>query len=395
MRYIHILIGFFILGLSLSIPASGVEPFLDKTNLFQAGQDGIALYRIPGIVVTAKGTLLAYCEARKTGRSDWGDIELRLRRSVDGGKTWSDPQKIGSYNASLQKNPVAVQQNLNPSNSLTMNNPLAVVDQQTGSILFLYCVEYAHCFVMRSEDDGKTFSSPADITSTFEGFHRNYDWKVLATGPGHGIQMKNGRLIVPVWLSTGTGSTAHRPSCVSTIYSDDHGKTWLCGEIIASDPNPPNPSESAVVQLSDGRVLLNIRNESKDLRRGYSISPDGTTKWSAFVFDTNLPDPVCMASLIKIKNNSQNEKNNVLFSNLNNGENHDRKNLTIRMSSDDCKTWPVKKTLEAGRSGYSDLTVNSSGNIFCFYERGSSKPEDGDSFTLTLAKFNAEWLLSK
>ena len=121
-----------------------------------------------------------------------------------------------------------------------------------------------------------------EITPAVAEFRKVYDWKVIATGPGHGIHLRHGessgRLVVPVWYSTGTGGHAHRPSIVSTIYSDDHGKTWVCGEVaVPNTSNWVNPNESTVVELADGSVLLNSRNESKPnrpvLRAGCSAVP--------------------------------------------------------------------------------------------------------------------------
>ena len=174
-----------------------------KMDLFVAGEDGYATYRIPGIVVTQRGTILAYCAARKDGIGDWADIDIALRRSLDGGRSWL-PRQI-----------------LVDAGTATADNPTAIVDRKTGAVHFLYQVNYARCFYMRSDDDGQTFTPAVDITSVFEQFRREYDWNVIAPGPGHGIQLENGRLLVPVWLST--GGRSHRPSCMSVIYSVDHG----------------------------------------------------------------------------------------------------------------------------------------------------------------------------
>src|SRR5262249_27324732 len=158
---------------------------------------------------------------------------------------------------------------------------------------FLYCLEYERCFYLRSEDDGQKFSPAVEITSAFEQFRAEYDWKVLATGPGHGVQLRSGRLVVPIWLSLGTGGHAHRPSAVSTIYSDDSGQSWQRGAIVASHDRPlVNPSESTIAELADGRVMLNIRSESPEHRRATAISPNGATDWSVAKFDEQLVEPI-------------------------------------------------------------------------------------------------------
>ena len=141
-------------------------------------------------------------------------------------------------------------------------------DVKTGAVHLLFCHEYMRCFYRKSDDGGRTFSPPVEITSTFEPFRRHYDFKVLATGPGHGIQLATGRLVVPVWLSTGTGGHAHRPSVVATITSDDHGATWQCGQIVAGETDPlVNPSEAQAVELTDGRNRLAPYFDFRILRR--------------------------------------------------------------------------------------------------------------------------------
>ena len=122
------------------------------------------------------------------------------------------------------KNPAAVAKKLGlgAGAGVTYNNPVAIADRN-GAVHFLFCVEYMRAFYMRSDDDGKTFSKPVEITAAFAGFRRYWAWVVLATGPGHGIQLKNGRLLVPVWLSLGSGGGAHGESVTSVIYSDNHG----------------------------------------------------------------------------------------------------------------------------------------------------------------------------
>ncbi len=386
---------------SASAPAA--QPFIEKTDLFEAGQDGYALYRIPGIVVTNMGTILAYCEARKSGRGDWGAIDILLRRSTDAGKTWSPPKRIALVKGPLAKNPVALAQKLASPADITYNNPVAIVDRQAGAVHFIFCLEYMRSFYMRTEDDGQTFSEPVEITPAFEDFRRDYDWRVLATGPGHGIQLSNGRLLVPVWLSTGTGDHAHRPSVASVIYSDDHGKSWRRGEIALPNSGEfVNPSETLAVQLADGRVMLNARSESKAHRRLITYSRDGATRWSRPAFHPQLIEPICMASLVRLTEKRTYGRNRLLFANPDNleradgktvlGSPRDRRNLTIKLSYDEGQTFPVSKPLEPGFAGYSDLAVGPGGAIYCFYERGGLSADHFKSACLTLARFNLEWL---
>ncbi|MEW6306753.1 MAG: sialidase family protein, partial [Verrucomicrobiota bacterium] len=284
----------FCLLLNLSFAtAAFAGPFCEKSDVFPAGTSGVTLHRIPGIVITTKGAVLAYCEARKNSRADWGEIEVHLRRSLDGGKTWEPARHIAHAGDRIEGNP---RKKTGGEHEQTVNNPVAIVDRQTGAIEFLYCVNYARCFSMRSTDDGLTWSKPAEITAAFEPFRAKYDWKVIATGPGHGIQLKSGRLVVPVWLAYGNIGD-HKPSASATICSDDHGRTWQAGDLAV--PNEfGNSSETVVAELSDGRVMLVSRNISKPSRKLITISPDGARDWTRPVFHPELWEPICMAGLV-------------------------------------------------------------------------------------------------
>ena len=396
----------FLTAVLLSSPspaATPVPPFIEKVDVFEAAKDGYALYRIPGIVTTKRGTVLAYCEARKSDKGDWGTIDILLRRSTNNGATWQPRVKIADVPGPKAKNPVALAQKLATPGEVTYNNPVAIPDAN-GAVHFLFCLEYARCFYMRTDDDGLTFSKPVEITESFDKFRPEYDWKVLATGPGHGIQLKAGRLVVPVWLSLGTGGHAHRPSVTSVIYSDDLGRTWVRGEIAGPNEGDWNiPNETCAVELADGRVLLNMRTESKANRRLLTTSRDGATAWSKPQFHDQLLEPICMASMVRLSEMPASDKNRLLFSNPHNleradgkaapGKGRDRKNVSVKLSYDESATWPVSKTIEPGFSGYSDLAVAKDGTILLFYERGST---DGANIyktgSLTVARFNLEWL---
>jgi sialidase-1 len=377
---------------------AAAEPFLEKQDLFKVGDDpAYNIYHIPGVVVTAKGSVLAWCEARKGG-GDWSDIRILLRRSIDDGKTWSAPRNIVDVPGPKKKNPFALRLKDVDTTQVTYNNPVLIADKD-GTVHMLFCLEYERAFYQRSVDDGLTWSTPTEITATFDEFKKNYAWKVLATGPNHSIQLKTGRLVVPVWLSTGEGGNAHRPSVTATIYSDDQGMTWDAGEVAV--PNTEawiNPNETVAVELNDGRVMLNVRSESKAHRRLVTTSPDGATNWSTPKFDEALLEPICMAGIVRYNHEG---KSLILFSNPHNleggrggkpepGKSRDRRNVSVKVSRDEGQTWPVNILLEDGPSMYSDIGVTQKGTILCFYGRSSKSGFAGSG--LTLARFNLEWL---
>jgi len=369
---------------------------LHQANIFEAGQGGYAHYRVPAIAVSSRGTVMAFAEARKNTRGDWGTQDIMLRRSRDRAVTWDAPRIIARLDQPGPKNPVALAQKLGVEGEVTYNNVVPIVDG--GTLHVLFCVEYARCYWMQSSDDGETFSRPVDITPVFEKFRKEYDWKVIATGPGHGIKLKNGRLLVPVWLSDGTGGHAHRPSIVSVIYSGTQGKSWQRGDVVVRHPELKNPSETVAVQLSGGRVMLNIRNESPEHRRAISTSADGATAWSKPVFHPELVEPICMGSILGLGSGR------IVFANPDSNEPRDaarpegnfkRQNVSVKLSNDDGKTWPVKRVLEPGISGYTDLAAGPDGSMYCIYERGSPSGVNTTIRYLTVARFNLQWLMSR
>ncbi|MCC6511586.1 MAG: exo-alpha-sialidase [Pirellulaceae bacterium] len=370
-----------------SAPLRAGEPRLTQSDVFTAGSGGVTLFRIPGIVVTGQGTVLAYCEARRDSRADWGEIEVHLRRSSDGGNSWSDAVKIAHNAPRIEGNPTKA---TGGQHEQTVNNPVAIVDKVSGTIEFLYCVNYARCFSMRSTDDGVTWSQPVEITATFEPFRSKYDWKVIATGPGHGVQLKSGRLVVPIWLAYGKPGD-HHPSASATIYSDDPGQQWRAGEIAVPDEDPfGDPNETMITTLADERVMLVTRSVSKPNRKIITTSQNGATGWSQPVFHDQLWEPICMASIVR----HPSAPGLQLFSNPHSlgldkqgrelpAGRGKRQNLSIKLSRDDGQSWPISRTLESGPSAYSDLAVLPNGDVLCLYESNNK---------IVCARFNLDWV---
>ncbi len=352
-----------------------VFPMMTRQPLFQAREGGYFNYRIPGLAVTPGGAVLAYCEARRNDGGDHDVIDILMRRSTDGGVTWSTPQIVADHCEFPET---------------TMNNFVCIGDTKARRTHALFCNRYHRVYHMFSEDDGQNWSKPREITDVFEGFQNTYPWTIVAVGPGHGLQHSSGRLIAPCWLSPGTNF--HLPNRVGCIYSDDHGQTWQSAGMLPD--NYPNTNEPVAVELSDGRVMINTRCAHEIHRRLISISPDGRGNWSDWQPVEDLVDPICFGSIHRY------DAKTILFSNpdsttteLTGNWNltYDRRNLTVRASYDDGFTWPIKRPLESGPSGYSDLAVLSDGTILCLFEHGMIKAMS-DPARLTLARFDMAWL---
>ncbi len=373
MKILHLLLCV-LLGTAIVSPVIDAETTMtiEKTDLFAPGDNNVNLFRIPGIVVTPKGTILAYCEARRSPKGDWGEIEVHLRRSLDGGKTWLPIQHIAHSGPRLPVPEDRLGKMAKPDDQ-TVNNPVAIADK-SGVVHFLYCINYARCFYMKSSDEGASWSEPVEITTTFDAFKPDYNWNVLATGPGHGIQLKNSRLVVPIWLAAGKNG-AHHPSAMGTIFSDDNGKTWQRGAIaITNSPEIPDPNETSIAELSDGRVLLNVRSHIKSNRRLLMTSADGATNWTKPTAHEQLWEPICFGSSDNFI--APDDKAALLFCNPHNldtkdgepkpGQSRLRQNLSLYLSRDDGKTWPIVKTIEQVGSGYSDIAALPDGTILVF-----------------------------
>lgn len=401
------------LALGAAAVVRAAAPFLEQTDVFTENTDGFVSYRIPGVVVTARGSVLAYGEARKFSGADWGEIEVHLRRSVDGGRTFGPARQVAHCGPRLPRHPVLAEhpggKHGGPEEQ-TVNNPVAIATRE-GPVHLLYGVEYQRAFHVRSDDDGLTWSAPVEITGAFAGFRPAWPWRVLALGPGHGLQLQSGRLVVPVWIALAEGSP-HGRGVSATILSDDGGRTWRAGSIaVPNDERTPSPSEAIATELPGGRVLLLTRTRAPGHRKVATISPDGAGGWSRPELVPDLLEPVCMSGLITLPDAAGRPSANLVHSNPDHlgvagrqarpGDRRDRRNLTIKLSRDEGATWPVSRVLEPGPSAYSDLAVLPDGTILCFYERGrpgalrpGSRREDWPYARLTLARFNRTWLES-
>jgi sialidase-1 len=362
---------------------------IETQNLFEARQNGYWIYRIPGLAVTKNNVVLATTEARPGVGGDYDFNDVLMRRSTDAGRSFGPVIKLVDH-ATYGDGPAS--------------NFVMIPDRESGRVAAVFCHDYARVFALHSDNDGASFSGPVEITPVVEQFRSDYPWRVCATGPGHGLQLRNGRMIVPVWLSDGSGSEmgkhrGHRPSIVASIHSDDHGKTWQRGDIVCRHGDVVdgvtlvNPSETVAVELKDGRVMFNMRSESKIHRRLVAASPDGSSNWSLRGFDDALLEPVCMASLLRLDWPAGDQSGRLVFANPDTLDQTmstwalDRKRLAVKMSLDDGRTWPVSRVLEEGPAGYSDLARLADGTILCLYECGMFASMC-DSRYLRLARFD-------
>ena len=352
--------------LFLSTPRSTSASEFSQVEVFRAGQDGYHTYRIPALIVTQQGNLLAFCEGRRATGGDSGDIDLLLKRSRDGGRTWSAAQTVADFGED------------------TLGNPAPVVDRKTGDIVLLMTRNPGKVterqivdgtgqgtrtvWLSRSTDEGVTWTAPTEITAST----KLPDWTWYATGPGNGIQLRDGRMVVACDHIVSGSKAMHS----HVIVSDDGGRTWTLGGSASDRTN-----ESAVVELRDGSLMLNMRSYHGKNRRAVAISRDRGRTWSDPTMAEGLVEPVCQASLISLG------KGRLLFSNPADVK---RVRMTVKLSRDDGQSWPVARVIHEGPAAYSSLAPLKDGRIGLLYERGESRAYE----VITFARFDRGWLES-
>lgn len=343
---------FFLFLLAISSFSCKSLPPAVPQDLFKAGESGHKIYRIPSIITTKKGTLIAFAEGRVDGGGDTGDINLVMRRSEDNGNTWSPIEIIWDVKKDVCGNPCPV--------VLENGDILLPVTWNSGKEPE-HMIKNGHSkfgripYLMKSTDDGKTWSKAKDITAMAD----KEEWMWYATGPGNGIQLKHGkykgRVVVPCANSTVKGGyNSH------VIYSDDNGETWNYSNDIG-----PGSNESTVVELSDGTLVFNTRQQTnKSGFRGQAISKDGGTTWQQYTNKSSIKDPTCQASFISYSDDI------LLFSNP---QGKGRADGVIQVSNDGAKTWKKLVDLPKGGFAYSSMTVLENGDVAILYETDSYK----------------------
>ncbi len=331
----------------------------DGVDLWKSGEGEYDTYRIPSLIQTKSGALLALCEGRKTGRGDSGNIDLLMRRSEDGGRTWSLSEVIWDDAGNTCGNPCPVVDQVSGAISLLATHNLGIDHER--QIIDLKSKGTRTVWLLRSTDVGKSWSEPKEITATT----KQPNWTWYATGPGAGIQIQNGpykgRLVIPC-----DHIEAESKKYFShVIYSDNGGLTWELGGSTPED----QVNECELVELADppGRLMLNMRNYDRDNRtRQTALSDDGGLTWHTQKHDPVLIEPICQASIRRLSWPSGDAGNVILFANP--ASQKGREKMTVRVSCDDAATWAHSKLINEGFSAYSCLERLDDKNAGLLYE---------------------------
>lgn len=346
-------------------------------DVFLSGDGRYPIYRIPALITTQAGTLLAFAEGRQS-INDHSKNDLVLRRSTDGGFSWGELTVIAEEGDDCLSDPLPVQITLGPN---------------TGRILFFYtlfpegchhnCVEPGYDgpknsknFMLTSDDDGLTWQGPVELTATFKTEALRY----ISGGPGFAIQKRQdphaGRIVLPFRQSD--------PMQVLAIYSDDGGGTWQRGEVADDSLIDGNADEVQIAELPDGSLYLNARRQPGNNLRGVARSIDGGETWTPLTDDEQLPEPQCMASVLQFSGLTDDDRPRLLYSGPNNQVT--RIFGAVRLSYDDGLTWPIAKVVWPKIFAYSVLTRIDCRTVGVLFE------DNFRAHQLRLARFSIEWL---
>jgi sialidase-1 len=349
--------------------------------VFVSGTEGYKTFRIPAIIKAPNNDLLAFCEGRVNGSSDFGNIKIVLKRSSDNRETWSGLQVVASNDTLQTDNAAPVVDKTDPR----YPNGRIFLFYNTGNVSeskLRNGLGVREVWYKTSVDNGLTWSDPVNITTQVNKpyqpkFNKAYnfteDWRCYANTPGHAIQFTagkyKGRIYVAANHTAGKPQPHYADGRAFGYYTDDHSKTFK----ISDDADMPGGNEVMAAELSGNRLMLNIRNQSGNIKqRIIAISNNGGQKWDMVYFDPHLPDPVCQGSILAIGTN--NGKN--ILAVCNDADTVRRDNLTLRISYDEGKTWKKNYTVAKSPEGYkgdysaySDLVLVSPKNIAVLYEK--------------------------
>ncbi|MFJ2929509.1 exo-alpha-sialidase [Streptomyces massasporeus] len=331
---------------------------------FRAGQEGYASFRIPAVVATRTGDLLAFCEGRVGSRDDFGNIDIVLKRSTDGGRTWGPLQVAARNGDALAGNPAPVV--LDTGRVLLVhvrNAALATEDAiRRGTVS---AADGRRVWVRHSDDEGRTWSAPEEITRDT----KRPEWRWYATTPGHAIQLTTGRIVVPANHSlppAGTDNgTEGRYNGGHCLLSDDAGATWRIGYVDDDTDGYINANETTAAELPDGRVYFNTRNDSPSpgTRADAHSADGGRTLVKPFRPQAGLTAPVCEAAVLQLR-----DPDLLLCSGP--ADPGLRALMTIRASTDGGTTWRPAYTVDGLPAAYSDLERIDTDTVGLLYETG-------------------------
>lgn len=337
-----------------------------QVELFQQGEAGVNTYRIPALVQTTKGTLIAVVDARRDSSRDLpAHISLVMRRSFDGGRSWEpmrtilavDKGGVGDASLLLDRSNGRVwcfHAYGPPGIGFRTSKPGTKTGESTLQVHAMY-----------SDDDGVSWSSPVDLTPQV----KEPQWQAIFAASGTDIQTSSGRLLVPLVVRDEKG-VLHSLNA----YSDDHGKTWKHGAMIGEGTD-----ESHNVELKNGVILQNMRDgKMREVARSY----DGGVTFGPVSHDAALIDPGCNAGITRYR---RGKMNGLLFTNA---ASMRRENLSVKVSYDDGMTWPVGRTIHAGPSAYSTVIALRDGSVGVLYEEGKTDSDERISF----ARFDLAWI---
>lgn len=334
-------------------------------ELFPASDSTYSCYRIPALVTLKSDVLVAFAEGRRGSCSDFGHVDILMRRSTDKGKTWAASKIVASYGDLQAGNPVPVEDTMDRRFSKgrlflfynTGTGPESAV--RVGKAM-------REQWYIASKDGGETWSKPVNITDetaelSAPPYRNPADWRFLAMGPGHGLQTSTGRIFIPGNHSSGDPKPDASDYCAYGFYTDDHGKSFHR----TKDTGYPGSNESSAAELSNGWIMMNSRDQSGKTRaRIVSISKNNGSSFDTVSVDTTLVDPVVEGSLLSATIDG---RHYLFFSNPANA--HTRSQLTLRVSTDDGKTWEHSRLITDGRAAYSDLSLIDKDMIGIVYEQ--------------------------
>ncbi len=336
------------------------------TDVFSAGESGYNCFRIPAIVKAPSGALLAFAEGRISGCGDFGDVDIVLKTSKNGGKSWGNLAVVAE-NGNLQAgNPTPVFDRLDPAFPQgrlllfynTGNNSEHQVRLGNGR---------REVWFIASEDEGMTWSRPTNISAmTHRPLPDSADWRSYANAPGHGIQLPSGRIFIPANHSSGPPKDGFLDYQAHAFYTDDHCKTFRLSPSIAYQGS----NESTAARLLSGGLLMSIRDQSgKAGHRLLALSQTGGESWDSVWVAMDLPDPVCQGSLLdfKLKDGSE------VLLHSNPDSQSERCCLAVKISRDSGKNWSLLQLVYPGAAAYSDLVQVDSEQIGCLFEADGYK----------------------